>query len=379
MKIDLDERQSRIVASAAEFARDVLRPRARENDETGVFPADVLRQMGGLGFLGATLPEKFGGLALDPLAYGLLVEAIEQGDCAASRLLTVHVALSAEAILRYGSDEQLRRWMPAIARGEALCAFGLTEPEHGSDAGAIQSSYTVHGDEFCLNGRKKWISFSGLANLLVIVARSGETVSTFLVPRETPGLTISPIRGLMAGRACHICEITLQDVKLGKDALLGGEGQGFTYVVNTALDHGRYSIAWSGVGLAHAALSAMVAYSKRREQFGSKLSKFQLIRGIIADAVTDFYAARSLCLRAAQLRIAGSPEAVTESMIAKQFAARAAFRIATDAVQVHGGNGCCNEYPVERYLREAKVLEIIEGTTQITQMVISLHGLRQFG
>ena len=379
MKIDLDDRQARIVAKAGEFARDVLQPRARQNDETGVFPRDVLRQMASLGFLGASLPQQYGGLELDPLAYGLLVEAIEQGDSAASRLLTVHLALAAQAILRYGSDEQLRRWMPGIARGETLCAFGLTEPDHGSDAGSIQTSYAVHGDDFCLNGRKKWISFSGIADVILIVARNAETVSVFLVRRDTPGLTITPIRGLMAGRACHICEIALQDVKVGRDALLGAEGQGFTYVVNTALDHGRYSVAWSGVGLAQAALNAMVSYSKHREQFGCKLSKHQLIRAAIADAVTDVYAARSLCLRAAQTRKAGSPEAVTESMIAKQFASRVAFRVACDAVQLHGGNGCYSDYPVERYMREAKVLEIIEGTTQITQMVISLHGLRTCG
>jgi alkylation response protein AidB-like acyl-CoA dehydrogenase len=379
MKIDLDARQARIVATAAEFARDVLRPRARANDETGVFPRDALRQMGALGLLGATLPLKYGGLELDPLAYGMLVEAVEQGDSAASRLLTVHVALVAEALLRYGSDEQLDRWMPAIARGETLCAFGLTEPEHGSDAAGIQTAYTVHGDEFCLNGRKKWISFSGIADLILIVARKAETVSTFLVRRDTPGLTITPMRGLMAGRACHISELALQDVRVSRDALLGGEGQGFTYVVNTALDHGRYSIAWSGVGLAQAALNAMVAYAKRREQFGSRLSKFELIRAMIADAVTNVYAARSLCLRAAQTRKAGSPEAVTESLIAKQFAAGIALRVACDAVQVHGGNGCCNEYPVERFMREAKILEIIEGTTQIQQLMISLHGLRQYG
>lgn len=379
MKIELDARQSKIVESANAFARDVLQPRVREGEATGVFSRDSIQQMGALGFLGATAPAKYGGLELDPLAYGMLVEAIERGDSSASRLITVHVALATSAILKCGTEEQLDRWMPALARGETICAFGLTEPDHGTDAGAIESAYTTHGDEFRLNGHKKWITFSGVAGLLLIVARQGETVSTFLVPRDTPGIELTPMQGLMAGRSCHICEIRLRDVVVKRDALLGGEGQGFAYVVNTALDYGRYSIAWSGVGLAQAALDAMVRYSKTRKQFGDKLCKFQLIRGMIADAVTDVYAARSLCERAARTRKAGDPEGVTEAMIAKQFAARVAYRVAGDAVQVHGGNGIWNEYPVERYLREAKVLEIIEGTTQITQQVLSLHGLRHYG
>jgi len=379
MKINLDEKQARILAAAAAFSRNVLLPRAAENDEKGEFPRDVLRQMGEQGFLGATLPEQYGGLELDPVAYGLLVETIEKGDSSASRLLTVHLALVAESILACGSDEQINRWLPGIARGETICAFGLTEPEHGSDAGGIESSYSVRGDDFCIRGHKKWISFSGIADLILIIARNGETTSAFLVERGTPGVEITPIQGLMAGRACHICEITLTDVVVNRDHLLGAEGQGFAYVVNTALDHGRYSIAWSGVGLAQAALDAMVSYSKRRKQFGEKLCSFQLVQGMIADAVTDVYAARSLCLRAGQMRKSGSPDAIIEATIAKQFAASVAFRIACNAVQVHGANGCSREYPVDRYMREAKVLEIIEGTSQVLQSVISLHGLRNFG
>ncbi len=379
MNIALDARQSQILETAHAFARDVLRPRARQCDETGVFDPDTLQQMGALGFLGATMPEACGGLALDPLAYGMLVEAIEIGDPSASRLLTVHVALASEAIRKCGTEAQLARWLPALAQGKTICAFGLTEPDHGSDAGAIETAYTTTGDGFELSGRKKWITFSGIAGLFVIVARQGETVSTFLVPRDTPGITLTPMRGLMASRSCHICEITLEAVRVGPDAMLGAEGQGFTYVVNTALDHGRYSIAWSGVGLAQAALDAMVRYAKTRKQFGEKLGKFQLIRGLIADAVTDVYAGRSLCLRAAHSRMTGDPDAVNEAMIAKQFTARMAYRVAGDAVQVHGGNGISADYPVERYLREAKVLEIIEGATQVAQLMISMHGLRRCG
>jgi alkylation response protein AidB-like acyl-CoA dehydrogenase len=378
VKIELDSRQSRIVEEAAEFARTVLAPRARENDEKGVFPPDVLSQMRERGYLGATLPQEHGGLGLDPVAYGLLVSAIEKGDCSASRLLTVHLALVAEAILKCGSENQIRKWIPRIARGETICAFGLTEPEYGSDAAGIQTAYTVHGNDFRINGRKRWITFSGIADLLLVMARNGDAVSAFLVERDK-GVTIEPQKGLMAGRACHICEIVLNDVVVGKEHLIGQAGQGFTYVANTALDHGRYSIAWGGVGLAEAALDAMVAYARKRKQFGQNIGSFQLIREMIAEAVVGVYAAKSLCWRAGEMRRAAAPEAIIETTIAKHFSARLAFRIACDAVQVHGGNGCTNEYPVERYMREAKVLEIIEGTSQIQQMVISMHGLRRFG
>jgi len=379
VKVDLDKRQQGIVEEAANFSRAVLAPQARSTEEQGVFPKNVILQMGERGYLGATLPQEYGGLGLDPIAYGLLVSAIEKGDSSASRLLTVHLALTGEVILKCGSERQIRKWIPRIARGETICAFGLTEPDHGSDAANIQTAYTVHGEEFRINGRKRWITFSGIADLLLVIARDGEAVSAFLVETEKEGVTVVPQTGLMAGRACHICEVALSDVVVGKESLIGQIGQGFAYVANTALDHGRYSIAWGAVGLAEAALDAMVSYARKRKQFGQAIGSFQLIREMIAKAVTGLYAAKSLCCRAGEMRRSGSPEAIIETTIAKHFSAELAFQTACDAVQVHGGNGCSSEYPVERYMREAKVLEIIEGTSQIQQLVISMHGLRRFG
>lgn len=379
MNIELDKRQSEIVDGATEFARTVLAPRAGENDERGAFPQDLVGQMGERGYLGATIPEEYGGLGLDPVAYGLLVAAIEKGDCSASRLLTVHLALAAETILKCGSEEQIQKWIPSIARGETICAFGLTEPDHGSDAAGIECAYSDLGDEFRLNGHKRWITFSGIADLFLIIARDENARSAFLVERDRVGVEVKPQHGLMAGRACHISEIILRDVVIPKANLIGQAGQGFTFVANTALDYGRYSIAWGGVGLAEAALDAMVSYSKRRKQFGEKIGTFQLVREMIAEAVSRLYAAKSLCLRAGEARKSGNPDAVIETTIAKHFSATTAFRTACDAVQVHGGNGFSNSYPVERYMREAKVLEVIEGTSQIQQLVISAHGLRRYG
>jgi alkylation response protein AidB-like acyl-CoA dehydrogenase len=379
VKIALDERQARVVAEAAEFARTVLAPQARTNEERGEFPRAVLAQMGKLGYLGATLPREHGGMGLDPVAYGLLVAEIEQGDSSASRLLTVHLALVAETLLKCGSASQIQKWLPRIARGETICAFGLTEPGHGSDAAGIETTYTVNGNEFRISGRKRWITFSGIADLILVIARNGEEVSAFLVDRDSAGLAVEPQKGLMAGRACHICEIVMNEVVVGMDRLVGRPGQGFIYVANTALDHGRYSIAWSAVGLAEAALNAMASYARKRKQFGKSIGTFQLVGEMIAEAVARLYAAKSLCWRAGEMRKSGSPDAVIETTIAKHFASVSAFRTACDAVQVHGGNGISADFPVERYMRDAKVLEIIEGTSQIQQMMISQHGLRRFG
>jgi alkylation response protein AidB-like acyl-CoA dehydrogenase len=255
----------------------------------------------------------------------------------------------------------------------------LTEPEHGSDAAGIETTYTVNGNEFRISGRKRWITFSGIADLILVIARNGDEVSAFLVDRDSAGLAVEPQKGLMAGRACHICEIVMNEVVVGMDRLVGQPGQGFIYVANTALDHGRYSIAWSAVGLAEAALNAMASYARERKQFGKSIGTFQLVREMIAEAVARLYAAKSLCWRAGEMRKSGSPDAVVETIIAKHFASVSAFRTACDAVQVHGGNGISADFPVERYMREAKVLEIIEGTSQIQQMMISQHGLTRFG
>lgn len=379
MQVALDERQAGIIAGANTFAQEELAPRAGPNDVAGAFPRDLIDRMASQGFLGATLPRAYGGLELDPIGYGLLIEAIEKGDSAASRLMTVHLSLVAQAILVCGNEEQRQRWLPGIATGKTLCSFALTEPDHGSDAASIETTYVPDGDGYLINGHKRWISFSGVASLLLVIARHGQAVSAFVVETDAPGVERIPMKGLMAGRACHICEIVLNNVRVAADHLLGREGQGFTYIVNTALDHGRYSIAWSGIGLTAASLAAMIRYAKKREQFGAKIFNHQFIKGMIADGVTNLYAARSLCLRAAQSRKEGSPDAITEAMIAKQFAAGVAFRVASDAVQVHGGNGFSSDYPAERLMREARVLEVIEGTTQVTKLMIALHGLRHFG
>jgi alkylation response protein AidB-like acyl-CoA dehydrogenase len=265
-----------------------------------------------------------------------------------------------------------------MASGEKIGAFALSEPDVGSDARAVRTAYEPKGDGFIINGQKKWTSFGQIADFFVVIAAHGGEKTAFLVERGCEGLSTLPTKGLLGRRATHVAEIELSDVYVPKGNVIGRPGSGFPYVVGTALDHGRYSVAWSAVAVAQEALEAMVTYARKRRQFDKKLCEFQLVQGIVADAVTRTHAARALCVKAGQLRRQGDSNAVIETTIAKYFASAAAMRVAADAVQVHGGNGCSSSYPVERLFREAKVLEIIEGTSQIQQELIAKYGLRQY-
>lgn len=371
-------RQEQIVEAARQFTEQEIRPYAAEFEANEALPPDHITKMAAQGYLAASFPEEFGGLALDPVYYGRFTEEIAKG-CSASRgLITVHTSLVGETLLRWGSEEQKQYWLPPMARGEKIGAFALTEPETGSDAKNIQTSYQQEGKRFIITGRKKWTSFGTIADFFIVIASRQGEITAFLVKRESEGVQTFPIKGLLAGRATHIAEIELHNVAVPQEHVLGGIGNGFSYIVSTALDHGRYSIAWAGVALAQAALEAMVSYARTRKQFGQKIYNFQLIKGIIADAVTQIHAARALCLQAGQKRRDHDDSAMIETTIAKYFSSKIAMQVATDAVQVHGGNGCSNEYPVERLFREAKLLEIIEGTSQIQQELIAHYGLKKY-
>lgn len=377
MFIQLTPEQKELLQGATAFVNAEIRPHAARFDTEGALPREVIGKLAAHGYLGATFPKEYGGLGLDPVTYGLLTEEIGKG-CANTRgLLTVHDSLVGECILKWGTGEQIAKWIPPMVRGEKLAAFALTEPEVGTDAKSIQTQYRQEGKNFILNGRKKWISFGDIADIFLVIARAEEKVTAFIVERER-GVVTRPIKGLLGGRASHIAEVELNDVLVPEENVLGKVGAGFMYIVNTALDHGRYSIAWAGVALAQAALEAMVTYSRERSQFGEKLRSFQLIQEMIADAVTQVHAARALCLRAGELRKLGDPDSIIETNIAKYHTSRVAMQVAIDAVQVHGGNGCCSDYPVERYFREAKILEIIEGTSQVQQQIIAGYGIKNY-
>ncbi|WP_406150165.1 acyl-CoA dehydrogenase family protein [Streptomyces anulatus] len=374
----MDDRPSASVMVRAEaFAAD-LAPRAAEFDRAERLPRDVVEQMADAGFLGARVPVEWGGLGLSPLEYGELTEVIGKACASTRALLTVHTSLVAETLADRASRRIREKYLPDLASGRRIACFALSEAEAGSDAAAMSTRYLQKGDTFVLDGHKKWISFAGIADVFLVFAADNGVVSAFLVDREMPGVEIWPMSGMLGNRATHMAEVVLSAVEVPAENLVCGIGSGFAFVANSALSRGRYSIAWAGVALAQAALEEMCTYAARREQFGSRIGSFQLVQKMIADAVTEVSAARELCRKAGRMRAERSPEAIAATNIAKYFSSTVACRVTSDAVQVLGGNGCWNGYPAERLFREAKILEIIEGTSQVQQTMIADFGLTTF-
>lgn len=371
-------RQEQILDETRRFANEEIRPRAREFDESEALPRDIISKMSDRKLLLASLPEERGGMGLDPIYYGFVTEEIGKACCSTGGLITVQCSLVGETLLKWGSKKLKDKWLTLMASGEKIGAFALSEPDVGSDANGVRTTYRPNGSGFILNGHKKWISFGDIADFFLVLASCDAQKTVFLVELEFDGVKTLPIKGLLGRRASHVAQIEFNNVYVPEENVIGKLGTGFTYVVGTALDHGRYSIAWSGVAVAQEALEAMVTYSRKRKQFNKRICEFQLVQGMIGDAVTKTHAARALCIRAGKLRQQGSSDAIVETSIAKYFASKVAMEITIDAVQVHGGNGCSNYYPVERLFREAKVLEIIEGTSQIQQQMIAKYGLRQY-
>lgn len=359
------------------FVDREIRPRAAEFDRNGAIPRDLIREMAERGYLAAPFPSEFGGLGLDPLAYGQVTAEVARGCSSVRTLLTVHTSLVGETLIRWGTPQQKARLLPAMARGEILAAFALSEPEVGSNAKAVTTTYSRRGDHFVLNGRKKWISFGVVADILLVLASQAGRTTIFLV--DAAKTTRTPIHGLLGVRGSQLAAIDFADVEVSPDDVVGGEGQGFEYVAQTALDFGRASVAWGALGVAQESLEVMMRYARTRRQFDEVIGNFQLIKGILADAVTDVHAACALCERMGARRTNRDLDATIETNIAKYFASRVASRVTSDAVQVLGANGCSDDYPVERMYRDAKVFEIIEGSSQIQQLLIAKFGLNRYG
>lgn len=367
-----------IIEEARQFTDVHIRPYAGEFDKNEALPRKLIQQMAAKGYLAAVFPCEYGGLGLDSITYGHLTEVIGKACCSTRTLLTVHTSLVGETLCRWGTRSQKERWLPAMAMGEKIAAFALSEPDQGSNAKGIQTQYVQKGDRYIINGRKKWISFADIADLFLVFASNEKAISAFMVERDTGDIKTTPIKGLLGNRAAHIAEIEFNNVEVPEKNVIGRIGSGFTYVASSALDNGRYSIAWAGVAIAQEALDAMIRYSKHRKQFGAKLASFQLIQGIIGDAVMKTHVARAICEKAGKMKKEGDADAVIETTVAKYFTSKVAMEVAIDAVQVHGGNGCIDQYPVERLFREAKILEIIEGTSQIQQSIISRFAINSY-
>ena len=376
MTIRLTDRQQDRREQAREFADRVIAPWADRIDREQLTPDSVLAAVRASGHLGAAIPEKWGGGGLDPVSYGLVTEEIGRACSALRSLMTVH-NMSAQVLARLGTLDQQERWLPSLCTGQKIIAFALTEPNAGSAANEIETEARKHGDTFLLDGVKKWITYGRVADVFLVFARYEQKPTAFLVDRLSDGLSVRPIEDTLGVRGSMLAELRLDGVPVPESHLVGRPGTGISFVANTALDHGRASVAWGTTGIIRACLDACVSYAEERRQGGHQLRDYQLIRRKLADMLVAHTAARALCHRSACLREQGDPRAVMETCLAKYYASDAAVRVATDAVHLHGANGCGPEYPVGRYLRDATVMGVIEGTDEIHQLNLANYAFQR--
>jgi alkylation response protein AidB-like acyl-CoA dehydrogenase len=373
MDFQLSDEQRLISEAAREFADREITPRVRENDRAARFDRELASKLGEVGYLGAPVAEKYGGRGLDYIGYGLIVEQVGRADSSARTVVSVQTSLVAGSIERWGSEEQKQRWLPRLCSGEALGCFGLTEPDTGSDAANLRTRATKTDSGWSISGQKMWISLGNYSEVALIFAQTDPAkkhrgLACFLVPTESDGFTTQEIHGKLGLRSSDTAELSLDDVEVGDDAMLGEIGDGFK-VAMSALDNGRYSVAAGCVGICDGCVEASVAYAKERKQFGVPLARFQLVQEMIADMILKRDASRMLVLRAGALKDEGKPNTV-ETSVAKLHATEAAVECANLAIQVHGGSGYVDDYPVERYLRDARVTTLYEGTSQIQKLII---------
>jgi butyryl-CoA dehydrogenase len=379
MDFGLNEEQRLIQKTARDFAQKSVAPRAGEIDETQEFPHDLVKGMGELGFMGMNVPDEYDGAATDMLSYALAVEEISKACAATGIIMASHNSLVCFPILTFGSDEQKKKYLPPLARGEVIGSFCLTEPNAGTDAGNQETTAVKKGDGYVLNGTKVFTTNGLVSGTLVVFASTDKEqgmkgISAFIVERGWDGVEPGKKEKTLGIRGSSTCEIALTDVQVPADNLLGKEGMGFKIAMST-LDGGRVSVAAQAVGIAQAALDASIDYSLQREQFGRPIAKFQAIQWMLADMATEIDASRLLVYKAACAKDAGGPFSM-EAAQAKLIASDVAVRCGSKAIQVHGGYGYTMDYPVERNYRDAKITEIYEGTSEVQRMVIAANLLK---
>ena len=362
-----------------DFAEKEVKPLAQEVDETETFPRGTVEKMAKLGFLGIPIPKEYGGQGCDPLTYAMCVEELSKVCGTTGVIVSAHTSLCCDPILTYGTDEQKQKYLVPLAKGEKLGAFGLTEPGAGTDAQGVQTKAVLDGDEWVLNGSKIFITNGKEADVYVIFAMTGVTedkkgrkkklISAFIVEKGTPGFTFGTKEKKMGIRGSSTYELIFTDCRIPKENLLGAEGKGFGIAMHT-LDGGRIGIASQALGLAEGALENTIAYVKERKQFGRSIAAFQNTQFQIADMATKVEAAQLLVYKAAMAKATQKVYSV-EAAKAKLYAAEVAMEVTTKAVQLHGGYGYTREYDVERMMRDAKITEIYEGTSEVQRMVIS--------
>jgi len=374
MDFELSETHRAIQASAREFAQEEIAPYAARWSEREEFPRELMPKLGQLGFLGIQIDPEYGGAGLDTMAYALIVEEISRADGSVGLTVASHNGLGSSHIARFGSEQQRRRYLPKLASGEWLGAWALTEPGSGSDAAALETRAVQHGQDWVLNGTKMFITQGSVAGVTVVLTSTDREkkhggITAFAIEAGTPGLVANKLRGKYGVRASDTAELVLSDVRLPDSARIGKVGNGFVDAM-TILDKGRISIGAMALGLGEAALSAAVAYAKERRQFGQAIADFQGIQWMLADCRTELDAARLLLWRAATLADAGKPFGV-EASIAKLYASEAASRACDHALQIHGGYGYIDAFPVERYARDVRLCRIGEGTSEVQRRIIS--------
>ena len=380
MQVDLTDEQRMIQQVARDFAEKEVRPIAEAIDREARFPAETVRRMGELGLMGIAIPEAWGGSGGDTVAYAVALEEVSRGCASHGAIMSVNNSLYCEPVAKFGTDEQKRRFLSPFAAGQKLGCFSLTEPEAGSDATNQNTLARRDGDAYVLDGRKIFVTNGREADAVLVFAQTDRAkahhgVSAFLVDKGHPGFTVVKTEEKLGIRASDTAELLFEGCRVPLEQRLGDEGQGFKIAMAT-LDGGRIGIAAQAVGIAVAAYEAALAYARERKSFGVPIGQHQMVQWMLADMATGIEAARLLTLRAAALKDRGEPHGAQAAM-AKLFASEMAMRVATDAVQIHGGYGFIKEYQVERQFRDAKITQIYEGTSQIQKLVIARHLLAE--
>jgi len=368
LRLELSDAQRTERERFRRFVDEHVAPEAGRWDREANLPREVIDALRQEGLLGAILPAEVGGGGMDHVTYGLLTEEIGRGCSSVRSLLTVHDMVT-RVFSRRGQVELRAELLESMARGERIAALALSEPGVGSDAANVETETRREGDDWVIDGTKKWITFGQIADLYLVSAKSEKGTTAFLVPWGTPGFERRPVE-VVGTRASMVAQLEFTGCRIPDRHRVGPDGRGFAHVVTAALDHGRYSVAWGAVGIARACLEASMDYARSRHQGGGPIFDHQLIQRRLTEMIAGVRAARLVCCRAGTLRDDEAPEAMGETMLAKYVASRAATEAANSAVQLHGANGLSPEYPVERYLRDARVTEIIEGSTEIQQTTI---------
>ncbi len=376
MNLDLTEEQRMVQEMVRTFAEKEVKPVSHRMDRDGVFPAELVKKLGAIGFMGAFVPPDFGGSGMNFLSYAIVVEELSKVWASLSVVMTVHNSLVCHPILRFGSEAQKKKYLPRLADGKLLGCYALTEPGAGSDAGSIQTRAEKKGSHYFINGSKLFVTNGSHSDLAIVFAvtdssRGKKGISAFIVEKGFPGFLVGKLQDKLGLRASDTAELIFQDCPVPEENLLGKEGEGFNIALET-LDGGRIGIASQAVGIAQGGLEESLAYAKERRQFGQAIADFQAIRWMLADMATEIDAARLLTYRAAWMLQQGR-KVTQEAAMAKLFASEAANRIAYKAVQIFGGYGYIKDFAVERFYRDARVTTLYEGTSEIQRLVIARH------